>query len=192
MPSTIDWDVIMRSLNGWYDRIAEIQRKPTYAERDKEWLKFDQELVAMGHDTKSLKGLGDALLAGESVRTIISKKLGNVLACLLLPALNAATRAEEREDMNFEMTQIALALDAYHSDNGGYPEKLADLKPKYLADIPKDRFSDADLHYSREGAGYILYSVGYNGKDDGGKSYYNDPPDEEGDDLVVRTPKEAK
>jgi hypothetical protein len=37
-----------------------------------------------------------------------------------------------------------------------------------------------------------LYSVGRNGKDDGGKSTSNDPPDEEGDDLVIRTPKEAK
>jgi hypothetical protein len=182
----------MRSLNGWYDRIVEIQRKPTYAERSQEWNKFETDIREMAQEAKSLKSVGNALLAGESMRTIVSKKFGNILAALLLPALNPATRAEVRQNVNFEMAQIALALGAYRTDTGSYPEKLADLKPKYLAEIPKDRFSDADLIYRRDGAGYILYSVCYNGKDDGGKSVHNDPPDEDGDDWVIRTPKEAK
>ena len=36
--------------------------------------------------------------------------------------------------------------------------------------------------------GYLLYSVGVNGLDDGGRSYGDDPP---GDDLVVRMPQPA-
>ena len=41
-----------------------------------------------------------------------------------------------------------------------------------LRKIPKDIFNDdADLHYMRKGDGYLLYSVGANGKDDGGKGY---------------------
>jgi hypothetical protein len=190
MPSGIEWDEIMRSQNGWYDRVAEIERIPTYAERDREWRKLENELKQKSQDAKSLNSVGTALLAGESLRTIASKKIADVLAGLLMPALNAATRAELRQRMNFDMTQVALALDAYRADNGGYPEKLADLKPKYVAEIPKDLFSDADLIYRRDGKGYMLYSVCYNGKDDGGKSAYADPPDEDGDDWVIRTPKE--
>jgi hypothetical protein len=33
--------------------------------------------------------------------------------------------------------------------------------------------------------GYLLYSVGVNGKDDGGRQFDDDPP---GDDLSVRMP----
>ena len=41
------------------------------------------------------------------------------------------------------------------------------------------------LIYKPEANGYLLYSVGANGKDDGGRSFGDDPP---GDDLVVRMP----
>jgi hypothetical protein len=192
LSSTLVWDEVMQSLNGRYDRIAKIQRKRTYAERANEWKKLESELRQLSQDARSLKNVGDALLAGKPLRTIVSNKFGNIVAEFFIPALQVSIQTEERHMMHFEMAQIALALTAYRADTGSYPKKLADLKPKYLAEIPKDRFSDADLIYRHDGAGYILYSVGYNGKDDGGMSKFNDPPDEDGDDLVVRTPKETK
>jgi hypothetical protein len=46
----------------------------------------------------------------------------------------------------------------------------AALTPDYMARLPKDIFNhDADLHYARQGDGYLLYSVGDNGKDNGGQ-----------------------
>jgi hypothetical protein len=55
--------------------------------------------------------------------------------------------------------------------------------------------ADADLHYTRQGNGYLLYSVGKNGKDDGGqgfkeweKSRHASETAEYWDDLVVRVP----
>ena len=36
---------------------------------------------------------------------------------------------------------------------------------KLLAQLPLDGFSDAPLIYRREGTGYLLYSVGPNGRD---------------------------
>jgi hypothetical protein len=62
-----------------------------------------------------------------------------------------------------------LALAAFHADHGNYPDKLDSLVPDYLKTIPKDIFTEnSPLIYRREGAGYRLYSVGQNGKDDGG------------------------
>ena len=53
--------------------------------------------------------------------------------------------------------------------------------------MPKDIFNnDADLHYLRKGNGYLLYSVGDNGKDDGGKGRDDAKNGEGWDDLVVR------
>ena len=71
--------------------------------------------------------------------------------------------------MQFDLTRLAFALAAYHADHGTYPAKLADLAPKYVAEVPKDIFNASELHYRPEGGGYLLYSVGVNGKDDGGK-----------------------
>ena len=58
---------------------------------------------------------------------------------------------------------------SYRADHGTYPAKLADLAPVYVVEVPKDIFDDSDLHYRLEGNGYLLYSVGVNGRDDGAK-----------------------
>ena len=80
---------------------------------------------------------------------------------------------------------MAFALAAYRADHGHYPEKLGELAPKYLAAVPDDLFSGKALIYRTEGKGYLLYSVGANGRDDGGRWIDDDPP---GDDLRVRMP----
>ena len=84
---------------------------------------------------------------------------------------------------------MALALASFRGENSRFPERLNELVPKYIAELPKDRFADVDYVYRQEGKGYILYSVGYNGKDDGGMEQGEDSP---GDDFVIRTPKETK
>jgi hypothetical protein len=80
-------------------------------------------------------------------------------------------------------------LAAYRADQGAYPATLADLVPKYVAEIPRDVFNGAGLHYQANGGGYLMYSVGGNGKDDGGKTMYDrekskNPGD--WDDIAVR------
>ena len=73
----------------------------------------------------------------------------------------------------------------YHGDHGAYPAKLDDLAPKYLPSVPKDLFTGKPLIYRLTEKGYLLYSVGVNGKDENGQTYGDDPP---GDDIVVRMP----
>ena len=51
--------------------------------------------------------------------------------------------------------------------------------------IPQDIFSGHTLIYRPSEAGYMLYSVGPNGKDDGGRGLDDDPS---GDDLAIRMP----
>jgi hypothetical protein len=100
------------------------------------------------------------------------------------------------------LNRLAFALAAYRADHGSYPEKLADLVPKYTATVPLDayRANKTSLQYRREADGYLLYSVGPNGKDDGGKTRDDASKAEEAaleagndvgdlkdwDDLVVR------
>lgn len=62
-----------------------------------------------------------------------------------------------------------LALHAYRLERGFYPIALAELAPALLQRLPRDPFAAASLRYRRAKNGYILYSIGPDGKNDGGK-----------------------
>lgn len=53
--------------------------------------------------------------------------------------------------------------------NGQLPETLAALGPKFIAKLPHDVINGQPLKYRRTDDGrFLLYSVGWNEKDDGG------------------------
>jgi hypothetical protein len=93
--------------------------------------------------------------------------LGFCTSRFFLPYL---TYCESKAAMDFQAVRLAVALLQYHKEHGDYPEKLDALVPRYVAKVPKDIFlSDSPLHYRREELGFVLYSVGVNGKDDQGR-----------------------
>jgi hypothetical protein len=71
-----------------------------------------------------------------------------------------------------------LAIRAYRAEQGRYPDKLTDLAPKYLKQVPNDLYTDKPPIYRVTDSGFLLYSVGRGGKDNGGKfSNVRDFPD---------------
>jgi len=50
-----------------------------------------------------------------------------------------------------------------------YPENLAALSPGFIAACPADLTTGQALKYRPSQDGYVLYSVGWNQKDDSGK-----------------------
>jgi hypothetical protein len=187
----VDWDVPLRTVNSWFDRSVAIARNPTRTERLKALDKFGRDLREMYKSAKNPRSFGWSLLGNP--RRAVSERIGQILVGLLLPAFSAAHEAEDRMTMQGELTKLAFALAAYRADEGSYPAKLADLVPKYVKETPKDIFNnDADLHYTREGHGYLLYSVGSNGKDDAGKGQDDCKNNEGWDDLAIRMSLPAK
>jgi len=79
----------------------------------------------------------------------------------------------------------ALAVEHYRSANGRLPDALADLVPGFMPALPQDPFAKGSLHYKRLDKGYAIYSVGPNGKDDGGRDNPDDDPSASPDDIVV-------
>jgi hypothetical protein len=63
-----------------------------------------------------------------------------------------------------------LALRGYQSEQGHPPARLDDLAIHYLSHVPVDPFSGQPLVYRAQGTNWLLYSVGSDGVDDGGKS----------------------
>lgn len=65
---------------------------------------------------------------------------------------------------------VALALQAWRAEHGAYPERLDALVPGLLATVPADPFGTGPLRYRRAGDTYVLWSVGPDRRDDGGRA----------------------
>jgi len=63
---------------------------------------------------------------------------------------------------------IAVAIERHHLIGGSLPDSLDALVPKFLAAVPTDPFDGQPLRYKKLTKGYVVYSVGEDGKDDGG------------------------
>jgi hypothetical protein len=188
LAGTIDWDLVVRQGNADYDRLVEAIRRPTRAQRKAVCDEIDLENREKIADSRDTVKSGLRMLANRG--NIGSERLADMAWIVAIPQTFAAVRAAEHGGMELDLTKLAFALAAYRADMGVYPAKLADLTPKYVAQIPKDRFSDGDLHYSLQGGGYLLYSVGPNGQDDGGKGVDDcKAGNEPWDDITIRITK---
>ncbi|MCS7303649.1 MAG: hypothetical protein NZ602_00895 [Thermoguttaceae bacterium] len=183
----IDWDLLLRMGNQWYDRLVEAGRKPTPQERAEALASIDAQLQQLKSKTEDPTALVFGMFSAP--RQKVSEQLGHVLIALLVPAIRHVYVAEDRAAMQRQLTICSFALAAYQAEQGRYPKQLEELVPRYLAAVPMDAFApQKPLIYRRTEEGVILYSVGPNGKDDGGRSL-DCPASEdqrEGDDLVLR------
>jgi hypothetical protein len=63
----------------------------------------------------------------------------------------------------------AIAVERYRLVNERWPDRLDDLVPCYLGKIPTDPFDGQQLRYKRLDDGVVIYSVGADRTDDGGR-----------------------
>lgn len=121
------------------------------------------------------KGLRAALEEGAATETELknrrtSRQLDSILACLMLPATTPViSRAAYTAALN-NQTIIACALERWYLEHKSYPDSLEELKREGESPLPGDPMSGGPMHYRRTADGhYALWSVGFDGKDDGGK-----------------------
>ena len=88
----------------------------------------------------------------------------------MLPALTAASTAEDRTNSVLALTQLSAALAVYRTSHDYYPEKIDDLVPAVIGKVPVDFYEGKPLVYKRLNDGYLIYAVGANGKDDAGSN----------------------
>jgi hypothetical protein len=75
-----------------------------------------------------------------------------------------------------------LAVRAYQMKHSKLPNTLDEVVPEFLPAVPMDPFSGGPTLYRKVDGGYILYSVGSDGDDDGGRPVTNSSLD--GDDTA--------
>jgi hypothetical protein len=94
------------------------------------------------------------------------------LASDLWQARDSRRASAERHDLaaaHLRLLIAELALRAYRCEHGNGPGSLAQLLPKYLQHLPSDPFSSNPLVYHPTGTNWVLYSLGPDRVDDGGK-----------------------
>jgi hypothetical protein len=175
----IDWDQVLRDVNRCHDRLVAALGAKDRQSRQSRLRQFEQELNATN---KALDAPDDVVLflAGAADK---SKALADVLVGASLPTYAAGIQHEvDKTEQTRRNLPVAFALAAYQRNHGRYPMKLEALVPAYLADIPLDLFSDQALLYRPLESGCLLYSVGPNGKDEGGRARQDVPS---GDDIRI-------
>jgi hypothetical protein len=125
----------------------------------------------------------------------------NVLGWMLFPAFQKVFGRFAYTQNGFDQAAIACALERHRLARGQFPESLEALVPQFMEKIPGDIIGGQPLHYRRtddppsQGSGaasgkFVLYSIGWNEKDDGGVAARNKDGKEdlENGDWVWRYP----
>ncbi|MFO1093257.1 MAG: hypothetical protein U0992_08070 [Planctomycetaceae bacterium] len=173
-----DWNLMLRQLNRQTDRNVAAMRIDDARARQQEFAAIDAELTS-----RSIVTWQGVVTAALGLSGTISQNMNNALMRLIRPAVEQFRNAEMRTDASLQLTRIGFALAAHQREHGAYPASLSELAPGILAEVPVDPCGGGAYIYKPADGGFLLYSVGANLQDDGGRSFDDNP---KGDDLVLR------
>ena len=159
-----DWNIVLRRVNHWFDRVVAAFELPTREARKLAFARIETELGKIGNRVSHPISLTAGFVSLERR----SKMVGDVISQLMVSSPSAAAVADERCSTILQLTRTAAAIATYRAELVRYPEKLDELAPKMLEELPVDLYNARPLHYRRLAAGYLLYSTGDNGADDRG------------------------
>lgn len=97
------------------------------------------------------------------------------------PALDGSARLDADATIRNDLIPIVIALGVLHAENGEYPARALDgILPDHLSDLPNGPLLYSSLTFKNTANSYRLYSLGLNGKDDGGDYENSDEHDDLG------------
>ncbi len=134
---------IKKHFDAYFSALLALADAPLYS---KMWREFDEEALAL------------------------SAPRWDLLARILLPSLARAMELSERCKAEARVTRTAAAIRLFTLENKGQPPADLDALQAWIpAEELIDPFSGDRLVYERQGRGWVLYSLGENMVDDGGK-----------------------
>ncbi len=122
----------------------------------------------------------DAIKLRQAEQALAKSKTSpyNILVKMLMPAITRAIQTTAFTQTSVDEARVACALERFRLKNGHLPERLAELVPSFLDQIPKNVINGDPLKYRREAHDrFTLWSVGWDGKDDGGTVAWTKGPD---------------
>ncbi len=188
----LDRNAVMRRVNSHYDNL---DRRIA----DKHWNLDADDLIAQGERVDAMakpiaRMMYDmafwqrfSMPFGVNRKQLVTDRISRFHDDLITGTLANIAKLIRRIETRRDLTQVALTLAIYRADHGMYPAGLHALTPRFIKAVPNDRYDKkgGPLRYRRQGDGYVLYSVGPNGIDDGGERSTLDSEDLDKDDIAV-------
>jgi hypothetical protein len=120
-----------------------------------------------------------------SVAGLIALALCIGLAVLHFRAEKRRAWAEIRAKL--QISRVALEIERWRLVHDGCaPDSLAELAPDFSPSIPLDPFDNNPLRYKKMARGFLVYSIGADFSDDGGKEKTGDEADSDHYDITFR------
>jgi len=182
---TLDYDDALVSINNAVDFILDCFGENSFLKSiDLLNSAYDSALQKVNNNNSNY--VYEILWLNLYKRRLLPNKHAENIRLLMLGVTRRSAVADARVSEREDLFRLALALAIHRKAKGSFPEKLEELVPAFLKEIPGDRFSNRGLIYDKGDDGYILYSVGPNGKDEQGRGPDDVPP---GDDLrMIKAP----
>jgi hypothetical protein len=155
---------------------------------------FPQDLAAYRQTMHSYKRVAESSDSYEGKQTILKRiedglssgRPKGFITTLLTPAIGKAIERVEKVRMQHATALVAIAATKFRITHDGLPEKATSLVPDFLPSLLKDAFLDTSrIHYASKDDGVAIYSVGPNGKDDGGPGPEMDNDQPKNDDVGI-------
>jgi hypothetical protein len=111
------------------------------------------------------------LQRAENIRLELQQEApkGAVLTAMFVPAILKGIERNAERIAQQRLILTALAVEQYRIFENRPPNSLAELTPKYLPEVPTDPFDGKEIRFRKESDGYVIYSIGPDHIDDGGK-----------------------
>ncbi|PWU20139.1 MAG: hypothetical protein C5B50_04790 [Verrucomicrobia bacterium] len=128
---------------------------------------MDQTIALASLPLPERLGLTNHLIVACNAAPRIMGHIG--FTSMLLQSFASVIVRDASTHARIELTVVALGVERFRHERGHLPDHLAELTPHFLDAVPRDPFDGAPLRYKRMVKGYIIYSIGSDGHDDGGR-----------------------
>ncbi|MDX1962388.1 MAG: hypothetical protein SFX18_04500 [Pirellulales bacterium] len=185
---TVDFDVMLQTINGYYDRKEEILRLSTAEER---WKAFEELKQKVAKDRQGIKDSGllyKAMLVSMS-KEERSRACAALTYTIMTTGFNHGIQMKllQRLELQANLQRANLALVRYRAKHGKYPLDFAELKSEGIEALPRELIVEGPIKYKTDGDNFVLWSIGYDENDSGGYNGY-DQADHLHDDYAVFSP----
>ncbi len=165
-PGQADWNATLKIMNAETDKVVAAMARPTLKEVRQGNADIEAEVNRWKDEaTQGIAWLAMKRQANES-REAYGERLGRLIMTVFMPSLGKAEEIRRRMLLADQMIASLLTAAEYKAKNGQWPapDSLAAAGVK----LPADIYADAPVKYILTPKGPRIYSVGENGKDDGG------------------------
>jgi hypothetical protein len=93
-----------------------------------------------------------------------------LMSSLFLPSLSHTSLRDAYVRASLRTSFTAVAIERWRiAHNGMTPDSLKNLVPNFFTAVPLDPYDGKPLRFKKTAKGYVVYSIGPNRQDDGGK-----------------------